>query len=182
MKEVKKKVDLKSFKKQYKRRFPVSRTNIVFSLSLFLLVGLFFGYLSKRENPVVGDHLEVVKESEFELLNDVPFQIIDTQYFSDADLGSWYAEKRKEAGEYTYESSEGTYVLISIGKVKNENTFLLLNGVKEKSEGKVIIGYDQVEIEGTTSIKLEDKIRATLILLDNNYGEIRAVRVEEEKQ
>ena len=125
-----------------------------------------------------GDKGEI-QATTFEELADVPFQVVDNSYFSDESLESWYMENRQEAGEYVYPSDEGTYILLSIGLVEDDNTFLLLNGAKEDENGNLVVGYDRIHVENTPEIEFEDDIRSTLVLVEGNYDDVKAVTVEE---
>src|SRR5690625_5133155 len=90
---------------------------------------------------------EVLAEEDFNELEDVSFQILDTQHFTDKGLESWFLENRKTAGEYIYEEDGDVYILLSVGRVSDENTFIVLNGVKKGKRDQLTIGYDKIKIE-----------------------------------
>lgn len=119
----------------------------------------------------------IMTQKEFEKLDDKEIEIIDTSLFIDEELEEWYFEHRKERGEYTYHDDGHTYILVSLGHVEDENTFLLIHGVKEKN-GKLIIGYDNLILNDPPEIDFEDDIRSTLIRVEGEYKSVKAVKVE----
>lgn len=128
-------------------------------------------YQSKPMNGTMTEH-------EFNQLKDKEMEIVDTSVFLDEELEKWYYENRQVAGEYTYVNGDSTYILVSLGTVENENSFLLLNGVKEL-DGKLAVGYDTIVMNDVPSIKFEDDIRSTLVKVKGNYDKIHVIDVEE---
>lgn len=123
---------------------------------------------------------DTMTESEFNKLKDKEMEIMDTKVFLDEDLEKWYFEKRQQKGEYVYPDGDNTYILVSLGPVKNEKTFLMVNGVKERN-GKLIIGYDTLVLKNPPSIKFEDDIRSALIRVKGKYDSVTFVAVKDKK-
>lgn len=148
------------------------------SISLVLLSLLIIGFVGwwiydSRPFP------ETMTLAEFEKLKEKQMEIIDTSVFLDEELEEWYFKKRQEEGEYLYHSNDSTYILISLGMVEDENTFLLLNGVRERN-GRLLISYDTLQLKDAPEIEFEDDIRSTLIRVDGIYDSIKLIHIEEE--
>lgn len=120
-----------------------------------------------------------VTETTFDEWEDVPYQVVDHSYFADEEMEAWFLENRQTAGEYVYQTDEGVYILLSLGTVESENTFLLLNGAKKDNKGELVIGYDQMTLEVSNEIEMEDDIRSTIVYVEGDYSEVKSVQVEE---
>ena len=134
---------------------------------------------------VIGGFLWVIEssqtkgnmtEQEFKGLTDKEMEIVDTSVFLDEELKDWYYKNRKVAGEYTFPIDDSTYILVSVGEVEDENTFLLLNGVKEVKD-KLVVSYETLKMENSPNIEFEDNIRSTLIKVEGNYQKVEVVQV-----
>lgn len=146
---------------------------IVISLILLFAIGIGAGF---GVNQYMSSS-KTMTEKKFNKLEKIDFQVIDTSNFLDKKLEKWYNEKRKDKGVYQYQDKKDTYILVSLGKVKDNNTFLLLNGVKEKN-GKIIIGYSELTMKNQ-NISFEDNIRSTLISVKGNHKNIKGIIVKE---
>jgi hypothetical protein len=145
------------------------------SIILLLAVGIggWVIYGSKRVP-------ETMTESEFSKLKDKKMEVVDTKVFLDKDLEKWYFKNRQKKGVYVYPDGDDTYILVSLGRVKDKKTLLMVNGVKE-SHGKLLIGYDSLVMKNAPSIKFEDDIRSTLIRVQGKYDTVKVIDVKEGK-
>lgn len=141
-----------------------------------VLLGAIGGGIYTYQNNQVESEMT---EKAFAELKDKPMEVIDTSAFSDKKLEKWYLKNRQTKGEFLFHKDGDTYILVSVGKVKNSDTYLLINGVKEEKD-KLLIGYDTMEIEESSEIKFEDDIRAAVIKVEGNYDEINVIDVKEE--
>lgn len=139
-----------------------------------LVIGLGLGFSFYQSHHIK----ENMTEHEFSQLKNKKMEIVDTSVFMDDKLEQWYTENRKEKGLYLRQSGDSTYILVSLGEVKNKNTFLLLNGVKDVN-GQLAIGYDQLVMEDVPNVKFEDGIRSTLVKVKGNYNKVTVVNVKE---
>lgn len=150
---------------------------ILIALGIALVVGLGAGiwlYVSKQ-TP------DTMKEEEFVKLKDKEMEVVDASVLYDEDLEKWYLENRPEKGEHIYQKDGNTYILLSIGSVENENTFLLINGVKENN-GQLIVSYEALVMDNAPNIPFEDSIRSALIKVQGKYDKVKSVEIQRENQ
>lgn len=149
---------------------------VKFGVLVGVLVLLLIGF--KYSDSLFQTDGGKVSEKKFEQMKDKDMEIIDTGVFIDEKLEKWYLENRKEKGEVVYEDKDHTYILVSLGKVKDPSTLLLLKGVKEQ-RGKLLVAYEPFDQAGDTSVDFPDDVRSSLIRVEGNYNNIQVVDVEE---
>lgn len=142
----------------------------VVGIILIVVIGAFLWVIESSQTK------GTMTEQEFKGLTDKEMEIVDTSVFLDEELKDWYYKNRKVAGEYTFPIDDSTYILVSVGEVEDENTFLLLNGVKEVKD-KLVVSYETLKMENSPNIEFEDNIRSTLIKVEGNYQKVEVVQV-----
>jgi len=160
-----------------KRGMSLLKKKIAIASFFILMIVLVFGFLAFKSDVPPN----TMTQKEFEKLDDKEMEIIDTSLFLDERLEEWYFDKRKEKGEYVFHDGDHTYILVSLGHVKSENTFLMIHGVKEKN-GKLILGYDALTLDDPPKIEFEDDIRSTLIRVKGKYNSVKTVNIIPDEQ
>lgn len=154
--------------KKEKRRL----STIFIAISIIVLIGIVVWVYQSNNIP------KSMSEDEFNNLKDKEIEIIDTSIFYDEKIEKWYEENRKKKGEYIYHDGEHTFILLSVGEVEDEKTFLLLNGVKDVN-GKLVVGYDTIVMDNAPTIEFKDNIRSTLFKVKGKINEIEVIDVLE---
>lgn len=116
-------------------------------------------------------------EKQFEKMTDKSMEVIDTSFFEDDKMESWFEKHRKEKGSYTYQKGKDTYILISAGKVKNENTYMMLNGIKEDKDN-LLVSYETLTVDDVPNIKFKDDFRTTLVKVKGNYDKVEIAKIK----
>lgn len=134
---------------------------------------------------IQGDNVttsETMKMKEFEKLEDLKFEVLDTAAFSDKNLEKWFEENKVKEGEHLYFDNKHTYVLISPGKDSKGDETIWFDGLKKSGKDGLIVGYEFVNAADLGIAVKEGELRTLLVRTEGEYKNATGLAVEKEKQ
>lgn len=136
--------------------------------------------------PVIqGDTVttsETMKMKEFEKLEDLKFEVLDTAAFSDKNLEKWFEENKVKEGEHLYFDNKHTYVLISPGKDSKGEDTIWFDGLKKSGKDGLIVGYEFVNAADLGIAVKEGELRTLLVRTEGEFKKATGLAVEKEQQ